>query len=296
MIKEVSPHLEVLVLTVFLAVCPPWHHVWTDRLKLSCLQTVAVPSNAGIRRVTYGASCFFNLASFEVLECFSTLEEWELGWGFLPRHSLLCDRTRARKEQSGQLAALRESLLNASSSANVLAEILVGWARRESLLPALTPELQFSQVSPLSLVERLIRATDCRGSDVRLDSGQLVRPFQWPRRPISVQQWEWSLCTKWRWHTQASITELELRALLTGVKWRLRRGDSFLRFLHLVDSQSAAAVAVKGRSSSCVFMYIVRQLDALLLAHGVNLFIGYTDIDANPVDRDSRDLASSCTY
>eukprot|EP00971_Amphidinium_carterae_P337496 6474338-Amphidinium_carterae.4 len=41
-------------------------------------------------------------------------------------------------------------------------------------------------------------------------------------------------------------------------------------------------------------MYIVHQLDTLLFAHGVNLFIGYTDTDANPADRDSRDLL--CEY
>eukprot|EP00971_Amphidinium_carterae_P304485 6050543-Amphidinium_carterae.1 len=98
----------------------------------------------------------------------------------------------------------------------------------------------------MSLVHLLTRASDTRGSDVRLDTGTLTRPRQWPRQAISVQQWHWELNTRWQWKVRSAITELELRAVLTAIKWRLRHGQVNCRFLHLVDNQAAGAVAVKG--------------------------------------------------
>eukprot|EP00969_Alexandrium_andersonii_P302901 13389556-Alexandrium_andersonii.AAC.1 len=44
---------------------------------------------------------------------------------------------------------------------------------------------------PVALVEGMVRRCDPRGSDLRLDSGEAMRPDLWPRRPIPVGRWTW---------------------------------------------------------------------------------------------------------
>ena len=37
----------------------------------------------------------------------------------------------------------------------------------------------------------LLRSADYRGSDVRIDSGEFMKPSQWPRRSIDPAKWTW---------------------------------------------------------------------------------------------------------
>ena len=51
--------------------------------------------------------------------------------------------------------------------------------------PLSTPQLE------KQVLLSLVRAADYRGSDVRLDSGELFRPAAWPRRAIDPGKWTW---------------------------------------------------------------------------------------------------------
>eukprot|EP00973_Karenia_brevis_P023517 3238433-Karenia_brevis.AAC.1 len=75
--------------------------------------------------------------------------------------------------------------------------------------------------SVLLITEMTRRATH-RGSDVRLDTNDLMKPSAWPRRHIDPSRWEWKTVTTWQWTKPGHITELEARAVLSMVRWRLR--------------------------------------------------------------------------
>ncbi len=62
------------------------------------------------------------------------------------------------------------------------------------------------------LLFQIFRGTSHRGSEVRVVTGEILRPLQWPRRPINVEYWKW----------KAHINELEARGALAALKWRTR--------------------------------------------------------------------------
>ncbi|CAK0893795.1 unnamed protein product, partial [Prorocentrum cordatum] len=126
------------------------------------------------------------------------------------------------------------------------------------------------------IVESILRRVDHRGSDVRLDLGVLYRPCAWPRMSIDPSRWTWRSVISRRWRDREHINVLELRAALLTVRWR-SRSTSFRssRFVHLMDSQVALAVATKGRSSACILNRVLVKLTALLLALDVYPVYGY---------------------
>ena len=58
----------------------------------------------------------------------------------------------------------------------------------------------------------LLRSSDYRGSDIRLDSGELMRPSQWPRRSIDPAKWVWYPLLAAPYHDEEHISFLEVRA------------------------------------------------------------------------------------
>ena len=114
------------------------------------------------------------------------------------------------------------------------------------------------------LCDQLVRSADTRGSNVRIDSGELMHPHSWPRRPMDVARWTWRLCVRYRWKRKRHITELEARAILSALKWRLRSSRHLrTRFIHLSDSQAGLGVFTKGRSSSRKLHHVVKKADCL---------------------------------
>ncbi len=66
-----------------------------------------------------------------------------------------------------------------------------------------------------SLVVEHLRGVEHRGSDVRLDSGQLMSPKVWPRRALRLGLWKWRVVMKWPWSWGSHINILETRATLS---------------------------------------------------------------------------------
>ena len=92
-----------------------------------------------------------------------------------------------------------------------------------------------------------------------------------------------------RWRAEAHINELELRAFLSALCWRLRRVSAMgCRYLHLLDSQVSIAVIVKGRSASVRLNRVQRKIGMLLLASGSRPFLGFCRSHTNPSDKPSR--------
>ena len=139
------------------------------------------------------------------------------------------------------------------------------------------------------LFHNLVRSSDYRGSDVRLDSGKLFRPASWPRRSIDTGRWVWYTMVAHRFERPEHINVLELRSTLLSLRWRTRAAKRiFTRFVHLQDSQVALAVLVKGRSSSQQLNRVLRKISALTLAASLMPSYGFTSSKWNPGDPPSR--------
>ena len=142
---------------------------------------------------------------------------------------------------------------------------------------------------PLRLAQAHIAQADPRGSDVRVDTGEVSDTRSWPRRPIDVDRWKWR--TEWvtSWQEAEHITFLEVLAGHLSLVWRTsKRKESRKSFLHLIDNRAALAALAKSRSSSRRLQRVVRRGAALLLAAGMRRALGYAETDRNPADAGSR--------
>eukprot|EP00438_Fugacium_kawagutii_P015982 Skav227119 [mRNA] locus=scaffold199:491231:496900:+ [translate_table: standard] len=103
------------------------------------------------------------------------------------------------------------------------------------------------------LVQKLCGLTSLKGEDllVQAESEQPAR-YHRLRGSIPARLWRWRVVSGWKWQmTGEHINSLELRAVLTTVRWRveqLRQMD--VRCVHLVDSLVALHTLSRGRSSS----------------------------------------------
>ena len=135
----------------------------------------------------------------------------------------------------------------------------------------------------------LLRGADYRGSDVRLDSGELLKPGAWPRRSIDPARWEWYTLVAHRFHDEEHINLLEVRAAHLALRWRSRNAQRIgSRFFHLLDSQVALSVLVKGRSSSWRLNRALSRVNALTLAGSFLPSYAFVQSEWNPSDKPSR--------
>ena len=140
-----------------------------------------------------------------------------------------------------------------------------------------------------NLIHSLLRRSDSRGSDVRLDTGTLFRCQAWPRACISPDRWRWSPLFAFPFSKPQPINELELIALLNLVRWKSRCASKFgQRFLVLNDNQVVIAVTAKGRSSSHRLARLLLKYNALVLATWSAPCLGYVRSAVNPADGGSR--------
>ncbi|CAK0812349.1 unnamed protein product [Prorocentrum cordatum] len=135
------------------------------------------------------------------------------------------------------------------------------------------PEFGGAEVSIPDLERRpvfkCLRIASRGGADVRLDLQAPFRAKAWPRSGLQSNLWTWPIGHGFPWKQEAHINELEAGAAVNAVKWRARTTARFgTRYLHLLDSQVAASVLAKGRSSARRLWGWMRAHASCLLACG----------------------------
>ena len=148
-----------------------------------------------------------------------------------------------------------------------------------------------SQTSALVLAEKLSTFVSIKGEDILLQApteGSIK--FHRLRASVPAKLWRWRSMAGWAWRNQHShINELELRAVLTTLSWRLeRKRQTQCRFIHLVDSLVSLHCLTRGRSSSKKLRRVLSQINALVLCADVHPVWAYVSTKQNPADRPSR--------
>ena len=177
----------------------------------------------------------------------------------------------------------------------VLAMLLLPFAQSD-LRAQVSPEISSSDASPTggaagvalstsSEVGELIRATDFRGSAVRLDEG---RTFQ-PLTPFPCGHYRWKTKHFYPWKHEQHIVLLETSAYLLYLRKRARSlSNHHQKFLHVMDAATAIGGIAKGRSSSWRFNRLLRRIGSLLISTSQRSFLAWTSTDLMPMDGPSR--------
>ena len=141
------------------------------------------------------------------------------------------------------------------------------------------------------LVEKLLTLVSIKGEDLLLQhaSEDLVK-YHRRRASIPARLWAWKTVASWAWTgSPEHINALEMRAVLTSLRWRLERHKAVhTKFLHLVDSMVALHSLSRGRSSSRKLRRTVLRINALLLATRSQCVWTYVHTKQNPADAPSR--------
>ena len=141
------------------------------------------------------------------------------------------------------------------------------------------------------LVQKLCGLVSLKGEDILLQSSTDI-PVRYHRlrSTIPAKLWRWKDVAGWKWcGTPEHINVLELRSVLTTVKWRVeQRKQSRLRCVHLVDSLVVLHSLTRGRSSSRKMRRTMMRINAYLLCSGLQPIWAYVDTKQNPADRPSR--------
>ena len=143
----------------------------------------------------------------------------------------------------------------------------------------------------IGMVRKLMGMAASKGEDLMIHAGSDPLPRHCRlRASIPGRLWRWREISGWTWrHSGDHINLLELRAILTTIRWKILRGRRLrIRFLHLTDSLVCLHALTRGRSSSRKLRKTIQRLNAYLLASGLHPLWGYIHTSQNPADRPSR--------
>ena len=141
------------------------------------------------------------------------------------------------------------------------------------------------------LLLKLLGLVSMKGEDLMVTAvSEPQVKFHRLRSSVPAKLWRWREVTGWRWrHSGERINVLELRAILTTLRWLvIRRGGHRKRFLHLTDSLVCLHSLSRGRSSSRKLRHVLMRVNSLILAADLHPIWGYVHTAQNPADRPSR--------
>eukprot|EP00435_Cladocopium_sp_Y103_P063896 s76_g25.t1 len=141
------------------------------------------------------------------------------------------------------------------------------------------------------LVKKLLTLVSVKGEDLLLQAAS-EEPVKYHRLRASIpaKLWRWRTVTGWHWRgNREHINVLEMRAVLTSVRWRIERQKKVrTKFVHLVDSLVCLHALSRGRSSSKKLKRTLLRTNALLLASKSQVVWAYVHTSQNPADAPSR--------
>ena len=141
------------------------------------------------------------------------------------------------------------------------------------------------------LVNKLLTLVSMKGEDISLQhaSEDLVK-YHRLRASIPAKLWAWKTVASWAWKgAPEHINALEMRAVLTSLRWRLERHKQVKRkFVHLIDSLVVLHSLSRGRSSSRKLKRTLLRINALLLVTRSQAVWAYVHTKQNPADAPSR--------
>ena len=243
------------------------------------------------------------------------VSERELMLGFPLHYTATCSPKSDRKKE--EYNDIRLSLLGNTWSVPVVAYLLshlfswLGWIEAvtpQSILDAccsgqqtyvqgrlarlpLNPSRQICEADPYTLAVKLGNLVSVKGEDIMLNTptSQQVS-FQRLRASVPARLWKWQVIAGWRWKLGSEhINSLELRAILTTLRWRLEKMRQVgCRLIHMTDSLVCLHALSRGRSSSRKLRRTMARVNALVLAGNVQMLWTYVHTDDNPADRPSR--------
>ena len=243
------------------------------------------------------------------------VSERELMLGFPLNYTSGC--VPKSKQRGESYHDCRLTLLGNTWSVPVVACLLSQLTSRLGLTPALSPQEVLDRLRPgnspmaqsrlfrlpLNCAQRpttdqspqlancLGNLISIKGEDILLTtpSTQMVK-FHRLRATVPSRCWKWRIVAGWKWSNQEEhINSLELRAILTSLRWRLEHVKHFkTRFIHLTDSLVCLHALTRGRTSSRKLRRPMSRINALILASGSQPLWGYVHTEQNPADRPSR--------
>ena len=138
-----------------------------------------------------------------------------------------------------------------------------------------------SDQAALELNRKLTGLVSIKGEDILLaSSSEAQTKHHRLRSSVPARLWKWRTICGWKWTgSPEHINCLELRAVLTTVKWRLKKlRECRSKFIHLVDSQVVLHALSRGRSSSRKLRRTLLRINSLLLATGSSGVWAYMSI------------------
>lgn len=142
-----------------------------------------------------------------------------------------------------------------------------------------------------TLAFKLGNLVSIKGEDILLTSSPSEQvKYHRLRASVPSKLWRWKVVSGWKWKGQGEhINGLELRAILTTLKWRITHKQHIrTRMIHLTDSLVCLHALTRGRSSSKRLRRTLCRINALLLASSSQVVWAYIHTDQNPADRPSR--------
>ena len=143
----------------------------------------------------------------------------------------------------------------------------------------------------VKLIHKLLTLVSVKGEDLMLQASTEDQvKYHRLRASIPAKLWKWRIAASWRWKgSKEHINVLEMRAVLTSLRWRIERRKSLhTKFVHLVDSQVVLHALSRGRSSSRKLKRTLLRTNALLLASRTQVLWAYVHTKQNPADGPSR--------
>eukprot|EP00438_Fugacium_kawagutii_P014973 Skav234175 [mRNA] locus=scaffold572:355170:357318:- [translate_table: standard] len=126
--------------------------------------------------------------------------------------------------------------------------------------------------NPEALPQRLGNLLSIKGEDILLSTPTTqLHKFHRLRATVPGRLWKWRVVAGWRWrHGDEHINALEMRAILTTLRWRLEHQHQYAtRFIHLTDSLVCLHAVCRGRSSSRKLRRTMAKLNAMVLVANV---------------------------